>query len=64
VGVDIRLSDKVALGIDYRRMMNVEARYSDEDMFNRSIFRNYYPGYTPLEEMDYDMLNVALRFQF
>lgn len=64
LGVEFQASKNITLGVDYRYITNMTTRYSDPDVFNRSVYQSYYDDYKPLEEIDYDMVAFSVKFLF
>lgn len=60
IGVNIGLTDNVALGVDYRRFMNLTTRY-ENDQNNRPLYGG---NYNPIEEQGYDVFNLGVKFLF
>jgi hypothetical protein len=64
LGVQFAPSKNITFGLDYRWLTNIETRYSDPSAFNRALYQNYSKDFRPLEEIDYQFINMSMNFMF
>ncbi len=59
-GVSVAVTDDMELGLEYKYMSNLSYKYEDEDEFNAPGYRNR----QQLEDQNYDVWGVSLRYMF
>jgi hypothetical protein len=64
IGMQFTANKNLSFGIDYLWLTNIETRYSDPRAFNRAIYQGRNDGYRPLEEIDYQFINMSMNFMF
>jgi hypothetical protein len=62
VGLMFAASENLALSFDFRRMVNLDANYQSDELNRPSVGVN--GGWSPIEELDYDIVSVSARFVF
>ena len=62
--LDLKVSPQFSVGVDYRYMMNVGYKYEGQNILNTAAYRNYNGGIPPLEQTNYDLTSLVIRYLF